>query len=578
MTVRSLDMQGRANTPLDVSRLLIAGRANGSEKTTVGGPRPTRYRRPSYQSSRSQGSHGSQGQCGVSNQNIVNPHDYDSVNEYKQQDYDRVLNERQYEQPHQGVGFWHPTMKKLRGHVFKSWIRTIVILTAFLFAALSLHFGVFYNVNNHLRFLEVHIVDFDSQVPPYDNVTALVGPVLTNLTRQIHSSSIQQPLGYRIVPPSEYNFDPNAVRRGVYNWDAWAAIVVNPNATTMLLDAVTKGNASYDPTGAVQYIIQTARQETTTYNYILPQLEILLSQFSSQFGSMWTKMLLTNNSFSPMVLAEAPAAVNPAIVPLKIDLRPFDSWVATPALTIGLIYLIIVAFFSTSFLSPIHNKYVQLQGRPPLRFWQLIIWRWLATVTLYLFVSLTYSLVSLAFGVPLWGDPGSATEVITNATSYGRGSFIVYWIVHFIGMMALGLACENAIMVLGPRWMALWLIFWITTNVSTAFYSLELAPAFYGWGRAWPLHHVVQASRQIIFDLKSELRLNLGVLIAWTVINTALFPLCDFCMRWRIEHERRKELESRDQNIVRATEGEHELLSKEGEMQAKTRKGLMSAI
>lgn len=44
-------------------------------------------------------------------------------------------------------------------------------------------------------------------------------------------------------------------------------------------------------------------------------------------------------------------------------------------------------------------------------------------------------------------------------------------------------------MFLGAPWTALWLIFWVITNVATAFYALELAPGFYGWGHAWPLHN-----------------------------------------------------------------------------------------
>ena len=54
--------------------------------------------------------------------------------------------------------------------------------------------------------------------------------------------------------------------------------------------------------------------------------------------------------------------------------------------------------------------------------------------------------------------------------------------VNFTGMGALGLACENVAMVIGQPWTALWLIFWVITNVSTSFYALELSPGFYHWG------------------------------------------------------------------------------------------------
>jgi hypothetical protein len=61
--------------------------------------------------------------------------------------------------------------------------------------------------------------------------------------------------------------------------------------------------------------------------------------------------------------------------------------------------------------------------------------------------------------------------------------------VNYFGMIALGLACENVAMVVGQPWTAFWLIFWVISNVSTAVYSITLAPRFYFWGYAWPLHN-----------------------------------------------------------------------------------------
>ena len=50
------------------------------------------------------------------------------------------------------------------------------------------------------------------------------------------------------------------------------------------------------------------------------------------------------------------------------------------------------------------------------------------------------------------------------------------------GMGALGLACENVAMIIGQPWTSMWLIFWVITNVSTSFYAIETAPAFFRWG------------------------------------------------------------------------------------------------
>ena len=180
-------------------------------------------------------------------------------------------------------------------------------------------------------------------------------------------------------------------------------------------------------------------------------------------------------------------------------------------------------------------------------------------------LSLAYSLVSLAFQINF-----SHTNSITSHTqatiqsegnpiAFGHATFMVYWMLNFCGMIALGLACENVAMIVGMPWMGLFLIFWVITNVSTAFYDIEVAPAFYRWGYAWPLHSskslvfpsvpalsfcydhwemlmwttVVEASRSILFDLHSRLGLDFGILIAWGAVNTLFFPFCCWFMRWK---------------------------------------------
>lgn len=73
----------------------------------------------------------------------------------------------------------------------------------------------------------------------------------------------------------------------------------------------------------------------------------------------------------------------------------------------------------------------------------------------------------------------------------------------------------------------------VITNVSTAFYNIDTEPGFFRWGYAWPLHYVVEGSRQILFDLRNTLGLDFGVLIVWGAINTAVFPFACYFMRWK---------------------------------------------
>ena len=155
-------------------------------------------------------------------------------------------------------------------------------------------------------------------------------------------------------------------------------------------------------------------------------------------------------------------------------------------------------------------------------------------------MSLFYSFVSLAFQIPFSNSPAPHTQVAENPNAYGKATFVVYWMINWVGMSSLGMACENVAMIIGQPWTAMWLIFWVITNVSTSFYSLDLAPKFYYWGYAWPLHNIVEATRSTLFDLHSRIGLNFGVLFTWVVINSLCFPLCCYFMRWKTERAKSK--------------------------------------
>ena len=56
-------------------------------------------------------------------------------------------------------------------------------------------------------------------------------------------------------------------------------------------------------------------------------------------------------------------------------------------------------------------------------------------------------------------------------------------------MIQLPLSCDVTLILREKQWAAMWLVFWVISNVTTGFYSLDLAPAFYKWGYAWPVHN-----------------------------------------------------------------------------------------
>ena len=231
----------------------------------------------------------------------------------------------------------------------------MLILVVFVMAILSLYWAVLFKAEENMKNLKVAIVDFDGRTAPYNDVDAFVGPTLTKLVQGLVDDTAQPSLGYQVIPASEYGHDPMQVRQAVYDFHFWAAIVIHNNASSLLQSAFPTGNASYDPTGAVQTIFLSARDQNTIYEYVLPQFDQLEKQFMAQFGPVWARRIASNTSITADMLAAAPAAVNPAISFLPIDLRPFSPAAATPGVSIGLIYLIIIAFFSFAFFLPIHT-------------------------------------------------------------------------------------------------------------------------------------------------------------------------------------------------------------------------------
>lgn len=99
-----------------------------------------------------------------------------------------------------------------------------------------------------------------------------------------------------------------------------------------------------------------------------------------------------------------------------------------------------------------------------MHFWELMLWRLMMVLITYFFLSLAYSLVSLAFQIP-FSNTFYRNDVTVARTpdAYGHATFFVYWMLNWVGMSALGLASENVTMVIGQPWTAMWLIFWFVT-------------------------------------------------------------------------------------------------------------------
>jgi hypothetical protein len=409
--------------------------------------------------------------------------------------------------------------------------RLALTLFIFILLVLSLFWGTFFHVHQNLGSFVVWIVDFDG-VNDSSGDLPVIGPALIQeVEKAIQSTSPH--VGYGVLPASHFNNDPIEVRRAIYDYDAWAAIVINPNATSALRQALETGDASYDPTSACQVVYVEARDTVAVDTYIRPELIIFQTNALASISAAWTREVMKSFTTSTRAnILASPQTLSPAIGFETINLRPFGPPTVTPAVTVGLIYLIILAFFSFAFFMPTHFRFLsQLGGKHRVYFGHLVIWKYVSTTSAYFFMSLAYSLVPLAFQIPFSNGPASHTEPALNPNAYGHASFFIYWMINFMGMCALGLACENVAMFIGQPYTAFWLIFWVISNVATSFYPIEVAPAFYTYGYAFPLHSIVEATKIILFDVHSTMGLHVGILLSWWAVNTAVFPLAAWWFR-----------------------------------------------
>ncbi|GIJ83126.1 hypothetical protein Asppvi_001645 [Aspergillus pseudoviridinutans] len=435
----------------------------------------------------------------------------------------------------QPVSFFDSKLKNVRRRVFFHWGRTVLILCIYTLAVLSFFWGSQFHTATNQAALTVWVVDFDGRTEPSNTSNPLLGPIVVDIVNRISQSPTGH-CGYSVKSPADFDYNPVAVRQGIYDEHAYAAVTVLPNATRLLHNAVSGINPTYDPKGAIEIVTISARDQSTYSTKIQPQLRRLQMAIMSEFGPRWMQDLAwqqLSNSRSLVQAQVPPQAVNPGIGFTTIDLRPFTPAAAMPSVTVGLIYLIIIAYFNFPFLLPVHAQFNKnSDDQPPLKVSHWIIWRINSAIAAYFFLSLFYSLISLMFHIPFTNPPAPETQPSNNPNAYGNASFLVFWMLNWVGMAALGLPCEVMAMALGFPWSGLFLVFWVLSNVTTGFYSLDLAPGFYAWGRVWPLRRIIEAVRTILFDTRSHIGPDFGVLSTWVAVSLILYPVAAWIM-WR---------------------------------------------
>lgn len=126
----------------------------------------------------------------------------------------------------------------------------------------------------------------------------------------------------------------------------------------------------------------------------------------------------------------------------------------------------------------------------------------------YFWISLMYSLVSLAFLIPF-------------DRFNGRIGFFLYWILNWTTQMSLGYVLEFVLLWRGPMVLPFFLFFWIIVNVSVIFLDISNMDRVFMYGFLMPIWNNVDGTKSLIFGTKDHLAQNFGVILSWAVCGMA---------------------------------------------------------
>ncbi|KAJ8695609.1 hypothetical protein PTI98_008197 [Pleurotus ostreatus] len=385
-----------------------------------------------------------------------------------------------------------PDAARARAAYFKVLAGGLVLLTITIFAVLSIYWGALWRTDRFIHNLNGWIVDFDG---------GDIGAAVVQNFLGVRGEPMK--ISWEVRPASDFPNGVDDLAQAVIGERCWVALSsrhilrlpyyvtkwhsVNPNATARLNAAVASLDANYDGTSAVTAFGVEARNEDAYRVLLKPNIDIPMDQLSLNFANQFARTLISRQIDISTVLSTAPQLITrPAYFTLR-NLRPFDIPVASAVTFVGLIYLLIISFIAAGIANGarLAAGFEQRLSLP-----SLISTRIVTSISMYFILSLFYSLQSLAFQLPFH-------------RRFGHPGFLVFWMLMWFGMTALGLAVEAMFTLLTPRFIPFFLVLWIISNVSTCFYPLETLPAFYRYGYASPFYNVSRGIRTIVFSTRN---------------------------------------------------------------------------
>ncbi|EER33773.1 conserved hypothetical protein [Candida tropicalis MYA-3404] len=404
--------------------------------------------------------------------------------------------------------FFSKKIDKQRNDIYLSFLKVYLIIAIGCLGVFSIYWGSFYRRQSRVKNLRMLVVLEDQQSDE-------IPPIYGNQMRELLQTGYVKSLGdWHIYNYTEFeeiaikhnNTVEEEVIREIHHQQYWSCIYIKQNTSIDIYNGLANGQF-FNASNATYSYYETGRHLTSMPTIIQSIQEVQTLWLDE--NSVMSEIIKLGN-----ITLDNENSINTAIQSLGfqlVDRIPLVNDVLIASLQIGLLYLVIVSFFSFNFFDGVHKSVAQVVKKP-----HFLLYRTISSIVSYFVISLMFGLVTLAFQVSF-------------SVTFGKSGFLVYWMVTFLTMWTVGLASELAALIIIPIYpplLGFWLIFWVIINITPSFTPIALLPEFFRYGYAMPLHNAFEIYCVIFFNTyKGQIGRNIGIIIAWVVVLTALTPL-----------------------------------------------------
>lgn len=234
----------------------------------------------------------------------------------------------------------------------------------------ALYLGANFDPTSHQDQISIYIVNFDQgdigqtlDAMVIDRINGVNPTQYNTLPSNSLGKQGSVEAGWVIYDPIQFGGKESNIELAVKEGNVWGAIVIRPNASSLLNTAADNADSNYDPRNAINIYYDEGRDPTSVALFVVRPMRALLEDVQAQFTRNFLKQRSSGNSSLSNIARDAPQIISTPVSWKENNVAKFTSFVTDAGLSIGLLMLIIFTFAaSTVSLSKILLIYVDLNS------------------------------------------------------------------------------------------------------------------------------------------------------------------------------------------------------------------------